>query len=196
MKHCQLYFIVLTVRTHDVQNHDTLEWLVNHIISFSQSVQTTYKTMTHLNGLSIVFYRSHSPYTQRTKPWHTWIACQSYFIVLTDRTRDVRNHDTLEWLVNRILSFSQSVHATYETMTHSNGLSIVFYHSRSTYKRRTKPWHTWMVCQSYFIILTVRTREVWNHDTLPPVWGLLRLAPIISIMGIFNVIMEFICLSF
>ena len=33
---------------------------------------------------------------------------------LTVCTRDVRN---VEWLVHRILSFSQSVHATYETMT-------------------------------------------------------------------------------
>ena len=45
------------------------------------------------------------------------MASQLYFIVLTVCTRDVRNHDRLEWLLNRILSFSQSVHATYETMT-------------------------------------------------------------------------------
>ena len=45
------------------------------------------------------------------------MACQPYFIVLIVRTRDVRTMTKLEWLVNRILSFSQSVHATYETMT-------------------------------------------------------------------------------
>ena len=45
------------------------------------------------------------------------IASQSYFIVLTVSTHDVRNHDRHEWLLNHILSFSQSVHATYETMT-------------------------------------------------------------------------------
>ena len=69
-----------------------------------------------------------------------WIACQSYFIVLTVRTHDVQNHDRLEWLLNRISSFSQSVHMTYETMTELNGFSIVFYRSRSPYTRRTKPW--------------------------------------------------------
>ena len=46
-----------------------------------------------------------------------WIACQSYFIVLTIRTRDVQNHDRLVWFVNRNLSFSQSVHAMYKTIT-------------------------------------------------------------------------------
>ena len=46
MKHCQSYFIVLTVRTRDVQNHDRLKWLLNCILSFSQSVHTMYETMT------------------------------------------------------------------------------------------------------------------------------------------------------
>ena len=45
------------------------------------------------------------------------MACQLYFIVLTVRKRNVRNDNRLEWLVNRILLFSQSVHTTYETMT-------------------------------------------------------------------------------
>ena len=45
------------------------------------------------------------------------MARQSYFIIITVRTRDVPNHDRLEWLLNRILSFSLSVHMTYETMT-------------------------------------------------------------------------------
>ena len=43
--------------------------------------------------------------------------CQSYFIILTVHTRNIRNRDRLEWLLYHILSFSQSVHATYETMT-------------------------------------------------------------------------------
>ena len=46
-----------------------------------------------------------------------WIACHSYFIVLKVRTHDVWNHDRLEWLLNRISSFSQPVHVAYETMT-------------------------------------------------------------------------------
>ena len=45
------------------------------------------------------------------------MASQSYFIVLAVRTCDVQNHDRLEWLLNRISSFSQSVHTMYETMT-------------------------------------------------------------------------------
>ena len=94
---------------------------------------------------------THSLYTQCIK---RSIACQSHFIVLTVRTCDVRNHDRL------------------------NSFSIVFRRSHSLYTRLTKPWQTWMASQSYFIILIVRTRDVQNHDRLPPVWGLLRLAPI------------------
>ena len=45
-----------------------LEQLVNHILSSSQSVHATYKTVTDLNGLSIVFHCSHSLYMQHTKP--------------------------------------------------------------------------------------------------------------------------------
>ena len=97
-----------------------------------------------------------------------------YFIV----TCDLRNHDRLKWLLNHILSFSQSVHTTYETMTDLNGFSNVFYHSHSLYTWRTKPWQTWMASQMYFIVLIVRTCDVRNHDRLSPVWGSLRLAPI------------------
>ena len=91
---------------------------------------------------------------------------------LTVCTRDVWN---IEYLVNRILLFSQSVHAMYETMRDLNG---VFYRSRSPYTRHTKPWQTWMASQSYFIVLTVRTYDVPNHDRLLLVWGSLRLASI------------------
>ena len=41
---------------------------------------------------------------------------------------------------NPNLSFSQSVHATYETMTDLNGFSIEFYCSDSPCTRHTKPW--------------------------------------------------------
>ena len=33
-----------------------------------------------------------------------------------------------------------------------------------------------MASQSYFIVLTVPTRDARNHDKLLPVWGSLRLA--------------------
>ena len=35
-----------------------------------------------------------------------------------------------------------------------------------------------MASQSYFIVLTVRTCDVQNHDRLPPVWSSLKLTPI------------------
>ena len=41
---------------------------------------------------------------------------------------------------------------------------------------------TWIACQSYFIILTVRTRDIPNHDRLSPVCCSLRLTPIIIIV--------------
>ena len=37
-----------------------------------------------------------------------------------------------------------------------------------------------MACQLYFIVLTVRTSDIRNHDRLQPVWGSLRLAPTMS----------------
>ena len=51
------------------------------------------KLSQNLNRMSILFYRS------------TW------------RHATYKTHDRLEWFLNRILSFSKSVHATYETMT-------------------------------------------------------------------------------
>ena len=70
----------------------------------------------------------------------------------------------------------------------SNSLSIVFYHSPSPYTQHTKPWHTWMASQSYFIVLTVHTCNVPNHDRLSPVWGSLRLTPtIINITQPYNI---------
>ena len=65
----------------------SLSSLASSTPSHSQSVHTTYKT---------------------------WIACQLYFVVLTVHTCVLLNHDRLEWLLNGILSFSQSIHATYE----------------------------------------------------------------------------------
>ena len=50
-------------------------------------------------------------------------------------------------------------------------MSIVFYCSHSPYTQCTKPWQTWMACQSYFIILIVCTCEIQNQDRVPPVWG-------------------------
>ena len=70
-------------------------------------------------------------------------------------------------------------------MKRSQNLSIVFYRSHSLYTWRTKPWQTWMASQSYFIILKIRTCDVRNHDRLSPVWGSLRLAPIMHYVCIF-----------
>ena len=70
----------------------------------------------NLNSLSIVFYRSHSLYMRRTKPWQTWMA-----------SRAVPDHDRLDWLLNRILLFSQFVDAAYETMTdYQHTTSLLF----------------------------------------------------------------------
>ena len=103
---------------------------------------------------------THSPYT-----WCTKLSRLSHSV----------HHLSLSSLTSSTPQHSQPVHTTYETL---NSLSFVFYHSHSLYTRCTKPWQTWMASQSYFIVLTVRTRDVRNHDRLPPVWGLLRLAPI------------------
>ena len=82
---------------------------------------------------------THSLYTWRMK---CWIAFQSYFVVLIVLTCDIWNHDRLQWLLNRILSFSQSIHATYESMIDLNGFTIVVDRSRSPYTQCTKPWQT------------------------------------------------------
>ena len=96
---------------------------------------------------------------------------------LTVCTCDVQNFHrlSLSSLNSSTPQHSQSVHATYEAL---NSLSIIFYRSHCPYTRCTKPWQTWMASQSYFIVLAFRTRDVRNHDRLPPVWGSLRLAPI------------------
>ena len=112
------------------------------------------------SGLSHSFHRlslssltSHSLHTWCMK---RWIACPSYFIVLTIRTRNVRNHD--------------------KTWTACQLYFIVL-----TFRTRDVWDHNkiWMACQSYFIVLTVHTRDVRNYDRLQPVWSSLRLAPTI-----------------
>ena len=98
---------------HSQSAHATYE-LVHRILPFSQSVHATYETMMACQSYFIVL-------TVRTRDVRdhdkTWMACQPYFIVLTVRTATYETMTKLKWLVNRILSFSQSVHATYETMT-------------------------------------------------------------------------------
>ena len=42
----------------------------------------------NLNGLSIIFYRSHSAHMRRSDVYKTRMACPSYFIVRTLRTHD------------------------------------------------------------------------------------------------------------
>ena len=78
-------------------------------------------------------------------------------------------HLSFSYLTSSTSLYSQSVHTTYETFTK------LFCCSYSPYTWRTKRWQTWMACQSYFIILTVHTRDIRNHDRLSPVWGSLRL---------------------
>ena len=139
-KPCLSFFISFSFShlSHSV-HHLSFSSLTSSTRRHSQSVHATYET---LNSLSIVFYCSHNLYTRRMKPWQTWMVSQLYFIVLTVHTCNIQNHDRLEWLLSRILSFSQSVHMTYKTMTDLNGFSVIFYCSHSPYTQRTKPWQT------------------------------------------------------
>ena len=54
------------------------------------------------------------------------MACLSYFIVHSPRTRDAPMYTKLEWIVHCILSFTVHAHATLRRIQNLNGLSIVF----------------------------------------------------------------------
>ena len=111
----------------------------------------------------------------------TWMACQPYFIVLTVRTRDVRNHDKT-WMACQPYFIVHTV-CTRDIQNHDKTwMACQLYSIVLTVRTRDVRNHdkTWMACQPYSIVLTVRTRNVRNHDRLQPVWGSLRLAPIIS----------------
>ena len=82
------YFILHTPRTCDASTYTKLEWLVHRILSFTLRAHTTLRRIQNLNGLSIVFYCSHSVHTRRSDVYKTWMACPSYFIVHTPVTRD------------------------------------------------------------------------------------------------------------
>ena len=79
-------------------------------VTFSSSSKPLFPHFIHLSTLTV--------HTHDVRNIHkTWIAFQSCFIVLTVCTRNVRKDDRLEWLVNRILSFLQSVHVMYKTIS-------------------------------------------------------------------------------
>ena len=115
-----------------------LEWTINLILSiYMRSHYRNVKVMTKaykpclsffisfsfsrlscsLHRLSLSSLTSLSSRLSSTLSLYMRLMKQSYFIVLTVCTHDIRNHERLEWLLNHILSFSQSVHVTYKTMT-------------------------------------------------------------------------------
>ena len=90
--------------------------------------------------------------------------CLSFFISFSfSRLSRSLHHLSLFSLTSSTPQHSQSVHATYEML---NSLSIVFYCSHSLYTWCTKPWQPKMASQLYFIVLTVHTCDVRNHDRL------------------------------
>ena len=145
-----------------------LEWLVNRILSFSQSVHVTYKTMTKLKWLVnriLSFSQSvHTTYETLTKlEWlvnHILSFSQSIHAMYETMTK-------LEWLVNRILSFLQSVHTTYETMTDFSQCGA---RSGSPHNNHTKliPDPVFRSGESAFIVdfNTVKKDNVWSLHTV------------------------------
>ena len=64
---CSLHFIVHSPRTCTQRSTYTkFEWLVHHILSFTNRTHTTLRRIQNLNGLSIVFYCSQSVHM-----WHS-----------------------------------------------------------------------------------------------------------------------------
>ena len=63
---CPSYFIVHSPCTRDAPTYTKLKWLIHRILSFILRAHATLQRMQNLNGLSIVFYRSHSAHTQRS----------------------------------------------------------------------------------------------------------------------------------
>ena len=61
---CPLYFIIHSPSTHDAPTYTKLEWLVHRILSSTLQAHATLRRKQNLNGLSIVFYRSHSVHMQ------------------------------------------------------------------------------------------------------------------------------------
>ena len=93
--------------------------LFPHFIDPSTLTVCTHATYETLNSLSIVFYRSHSPYKRHTRPRQNLNGLSTVFYRShSPYTRRMRPWQNL------------------------NGLSTVFYRSHSPYTRRTKPWET------------------------------------------------------
>ena len=63
---CLSYFIVHSPCTRDAPTYTNLEWLLRRILSFTVRAHATLRRIQNLNGLSIVFYRSHSAHTRRS----------------------------------------------------------------------------------------------------------------------------------
>ena len=98
----------------------------------------------------------------------------------------VRTHVTLatmtklEWLVHRILSFTVRTHVMLATMTKPEWLvhRILSFTVRTHAMLATMTKPEWLVHR--ILSFTVRTRDARNDDiNYRPVWGSLRLAPII-----------------
>ena len=63
---CLSYFIVHCPCTRDAPTYTKREWLVYRILSFTLRAYATLRRIQNLNGLTIVFYRSHSAHTRRS----------------------------------------------------------------------------------------------------------------------------------
>ena len=63
---CPSYFIVHSPHTRNAPTYTNLEWLLHRLLSFTVRAHTTLRRIQNLNGLSIIFYRSHSAHTQRS----------------------------------------------------------------------------------------------------------------------------------
>ena len=129
---------------------------LTNLVCLSSLVSLFFTSVTFSSSSKSLFphFIDPSRLTVCTRDVRCWIACPLYFIVLTVRTHDVRNHDKT-WMACQLYFIVLTVR-TRDVQNHDK---------------------TWMACQPYFIVLTVRTSDLRNHDRLQPVWGSLRLAP-------------------
>ena len=122
----QSYFIELRryMWYHSITEMGRRQQRFTSLVCLSSLVSLSFMSVTFPSSSKPLFPRFIDPSTltctiRTCDIWNihkTWIARQSYFTIITVHTRNIPNHDRLEWLLNRILSFSQSIHATYETM--------------------------------------------------------------------------------
>ena len=154
----------------------SLSSLTSSTPQHSQSAHATYET---LNTMSISYFIVLTVRTRDVRDHDkTWMACHPYFIVLTVRTRDVRDHDKT-WMACQPYFIVLTVR-TRDVRDHDKTwMACHPYFIVLTIRTRDVWDHdkTLMACQPYFIVLTVCIRDLRNHDRLQPVWGSLRLAP-------------------